>query len=337
MKRSYSIRNILFLLLLMAGAALWFVNRPAEKDIPFIDDDEVEESVQRVGEAIQDIPKPIFSRKRKLRATDSLHVLICGVNTYSEAIFDQYAHFQQDSGLRIRPLAAGWQTCAEQIIMFDVSPTFTEYGQALLNIGALLERTGQQIQQTETMSQATRPILQKAFVAYIKADSTLRNSLFRIEYFDFSSEFSSNTPSLLAFVHQACLRAHQHTQTAIETWKALKADTTIPTVQPFELATLQRAKWSAPKTQTMFRSFEADLHIYKQRLDTYHQLFSMPTPPLQLKAALYEVLLAEKQLLDTYNALAQLEELPPVAHTTLFYEFRAQSRQDTLDANVLIP
>ncbi|MEO1384814.1 MAG: hypothetical protein AAFV78_16440, partial [Bacteroidota bacterium] len=267
----------------------------------------------------------------------------CGVNTYSEAIFDQYAHFQQDSGLHMTPLEAGWQTCAEQIIIFDMSRTFTDYGQALLNIGALLERTGKQIQQTETMSQATRPILQKAFEAYIKADSTLRNSLFGIEYFDFSSEISSHTPSLLAFVHYACLHAHQHTQTAVETWKAPEADTMMPTVQPFELTTLLSGKWYSRKIHDMFRSqavfrhFEGNEHIYKQKLNAYYQLSSMPTPPLQLKAALYEVLLAEKQLFDTYNDLAQLEELPPVAHTTLFYEFRAQSRQDTLDANVLIP
>ena len=56
MKGNYSVRNILFLLLLVAGVALWFVNRPVEKDIPFIDEAEVEESVQRVGEAIQELP-----------------------------------------------------------------------------------------------------------------------------------------------------------------------------------------------------------------------------------------------------------------------------------------
>ncbi|MEO1384306.1 MAG: hypothetical protein AAFV78_13850, partial [Bacteroidota bacterium] len=76
MKRSYSIRNILFLTLIITGVGLWFFNRPAEKDIPFIDEDEIEESVQRVGEAIQDIPKPFLPRK--LHVTDSLHILICG-------------------------------------------------------------------------------------------------------------------------------------------------------------------------------------------------------------------------------------------------------------------
>jgi len=335
MKGNYSIRNILFLLLLVAGVALWFVNRPVEKDIPFIDEAEVEESVQRVGEAIQEMPKPFFSRE--LRETDSLHLLMCGLNVYSEAIFDQYAIFQQDSNWRATPLDAGWQTCAEQIIRYHMSEEEEAYGQALLNIGALLNKGGEQIQREEAWSQAIRPIFTKAFERFIQADSTLRFSLPTIDQFHFSPEVKKKATSFLPFVHEACSLAYQQTRVAVEAWKSFQADSLIPSPGIFQPTALDRNKWKNPKSQEFLLLFARDVKHYQHKLDAYYQLFAYPAPEVALKAALYEILLAENQLFVTYNSQSERNAFFPIVHSTLFYEFRAQNSKDTLDPNVLIP
>ncbi|MEL6133136.1 MAG: hypothetical protein AAFR59_07185 [Bacteroidota bacterium] len=222
MKRTSSLRNILFLAGLIAIGTLWYFQRPAEKGIPFIDEEEVEQSVQQVEKKLQDLPQSLFSKR--LRSNDSLHLLICGINNYAEAIFDRYATFLQNPQTVPIPLEAGWQACAEQIMALDSTTTSRRYGQALLNLGALLDESPHTSEKIR-LQQALYPIILKAFEKYIQADSSFREIIvgFLIEKNVGINGEDSPTPSFTTIqtAQRICTRTALHTQQALNTWLAI--------------------------------------------------------------------------------------------------------------------
>ncbi|MEL6132680.1 MAG: hypothetical protein AAFR59_04870, partial [Bacteroidota bacterium] len=79
---------------------------------------------------------------------------------------------------------------------------------------------------------------------------------------------------------------------------------------------------------TLFLAFDSQ---------TQADLYAQSVVQIQLKTAIYEVLLAHNQLVQIYNAQAAVDDAPPMIHTTFFYDFRAKRRKQVLNPNVLIP